>query len=189
MVSNGRKENVKFVNGYVSVMERGFIICHLGIPVWLSNENLLKMETDYAILIPFFYSKKKWLFQLLPLHPRQKKKNQQNKNQQYNPPENYHWASKHIEMYGSKWQRRRSSLWFLLWCDVSCKEVHENETGQHSGIPLFSEVQGETESRKRQSAYLFGMWSKVKFKNTALLAKVKPKIKLTPQIWSICCQS
>lgn len=118
-----------------------------------------------------------------------KKKNQQNKNQQYNPPENYHWASKHIEMYGSKWQRRRSSLWFLLWCDVSCKEVHENETGQHSGIPLFSEVQGETESRKRQSAYLFGMWSKVKFKNTALLAKVKPKIKLTPQIWSICCQS
>ena len=56
VVSNGRKENVKFVNGYVSVMERGFIICHLGIPVWLSNEDLLKMEMDYAILIRFFGS-------------------------------------------------------------------------------------------------------------------------------------
>lgn len=56
VVSNGRKENVKFVNGYVSDMVRGFIICHLGIPVWLSNEDLLKMEIDYSILIRFFYS-------------------------------------------------------------------------------------------------------------------------------------
>lgn len=76
-------------------------------------------------------------------------------------------------------------------CRVMChaEKPTKNETGQYSGISLFLEVQGGTESRKRQSAYLFGMWSKVKFKNTALLAKVKPKIKLTPQIWSICCQS
>lgn len=51
VVNSGRQENVKFVNGHVSVMERGFIMCHLGIPVWLSNEDLLKMEIDYAILI------------------------------------------------------------------------------------------------------------------------------------------
>lgn len=64
-----------------------------------------------------------------------------------------------------------------------------NSTAQYLGIPLFLWAPGETESRKTQSVYLFGAWSKVKFKNRALLAKVKPKIKMTPQTGSICCQS
>lgn len=51
VVSDRRKENVKFVNGYVSVLDRGYITGCLGIPLWLSNEDLLNMVIDYAILI------------------------------------------------------------------------------------------------------------------------------------------
>lgn len=124
-------------------------------------------------------------FPAVPFACKEKRKQNKTTNQQHNPPENNQRESKHTEMCGSKWQRRKSSL----FCDVPCREVHRNETGQYLGSPLFLEVQGETESKKRQPEYLFRMWSKVKFKNTALLAKVKPKIKLTPQIWRICCQS
>lgn len=87
---------------------------------------LMKTYWKWRWIMQYWYDssahRKKCLFQLFPLHARQKenKRKQQISNtthQKYS-----HCESKHTEMHGSKWQGRKSSPWFQLSCDVSCRE-------------------------------------------------------------------
>ena len=78
VVSSGRKENVKFVNGHVSVMERGFITCHMGSQYGYLVRTCWKWRWIVQYWwFPHSQKKKKCLFQLLPLHVRRNKTRKQ----------------------------------------------------------------------------------------------------------------